>query len=948
MYPFTILVADEDEEFRSFLVTVLQDQGFSVSVAESGKEVVERIQKDKPRLIITDLLLPDIAGDALCRTIKENAELRDIILFILSSSTDLETKLACIASGANEYLTKPIEVRELIARIHGFIRMIDQLKSSPVPASQPPENTPVLFSKVEIPERDKTHGTVELIGVPSLSESFGKIKPRYGIYRVENLIGSGAMGHVFKAYDEPLDRYVAVKILSKKLSNSPEFVERFRREAKLLASINHPGIAFIYSFGEQEGEHYFAMQWCPGGSLSGMIRSKQRVEVLPAIDIILQCAQALSAASKKGVVHRDVKPSNILFDENQHVKIVDFGIAFAQNSSARLTQVQEFLGTPSFMAPEQAQSSTVDHRADVYSLGITLYYMLYGKLPFKAESAIEMVVKHSSEAFPAFEDLGGTVPRQVYSIIEKMTQKNSELRYPDYPSLIEDLENTRNALLRQSLWKIPKAFDVSQIPALQSTNAFELLSNVYRKGTSGVMTFRWSSLQKKFLVRQREIILFESTQQDENIWNWLVQKEVLKKEDITSGTPNDLEKSLNRFLLNNTFTMESFKTSYRELMNRALTQIFFWPVCEGEFSAATLEHDAFTTIRITDVLLEAARNLIDLSSVKASLMENANIVRTGTFEQVLSTLNLRPEESFLASRFDGSDTTLNTLHLLTGLSDEVISRFVYALDKMGAVEFRKVEPRVATPRRMTESQRLAPQRTYDKMPVRESTSTRVSESHPGKVFDSGRVTDSHPKKVAESNPAKPAVTSSSASPSSSSSRLEEKFGSATGVGRRLVDPPSTSHPSAEEEKKEGTPPGGTFVRMEVQKSEKKMEEEHHIKVAEQFYRLAEEKMQELDYWKVTQLCRQAIKNNPTESKYYHLMAVAYAQHPRFGKDAEQCFYKALEMDPWNPDYHVDLARFYQHQGLPMRAINQVKKALKIAPEHRAANDLFANLSSKKK
>lgn len=943
MYPFTILVVDEDEEFRSFLVTVLQDEGFSVSVAESGKEILDRIQKDKPRLIITDLILKDMAGDALCRTLKEDPALRDIIIIILSSSTDLETKLACIASGANEFLTKPIEVRELTARIRGFIRMIDELKNSPIPPSKAQEATPILFAKSEIPEKDRTHGTVELIGVPSLSESFGKIKPRYGIYRVENLIGSGAMGHVFKAYDEPLDRYVAVKILSKKLSNSPEFVERFRREAKLLASINHPGIAFIYSFGEQEGEHYFAMQWCPGGSLSALIRSKQRVEVLPAIDIILQCAHALSAASKKGVVHRDVKPSNILFDENQHVKIVDFGIAFAQNASARLTQVQEFLGTPSFMAPEQAQSSTVDQRADIYSLGITFYYMLFGKLPFKAESAIEMVVKHSSEAFPAFEDLGGTVPRQVYTVIEKMTHKSPENRYSDYPSLIEELENTRNALLRQSLWKIPKAYDVSPNPSMRSTNAFDLFSDIYRQGTSGVMTFRWSSLQKKFLIRQREFILFESTQQDENIWNWLVQKEVLKKEEISSATTEDLEKALNRFLLNNTFTMESFKTSYRELMNRALTQVFFWPVCDGEFAAATLEHDAFTTIRITDILLEAARNLIDLSSVKAHLTESANIVRTGTFEQVLSTLNLRPEESFLASRFDGSDITLNTLHLLTGLSEEVISRFVYALEKMGAIEFKKVEQKVSSSRRMTEPPRPTPPRTYDKNPVRESTSIRVTESNPGRIFDSGKVSDSQARKrLSESNPGK-----QQPAPSSSSARLEETFG-VTGMGRRLVEPPATSHPSVEDDKKETGKSGSNLVRMEVQKSERKMEEEHHIKVAEQFYRLAEEKMTELDYWKVTQLCRQAIKNNPTESKYYHLMAVAYAQHPRFGKDAEQCFYKALEMDPWNPDYHVDLARFYQHQGLPMRAINQVKKALKIAPEHRAANELFNNLNSKKK
>src|SRR5205807_8603417 len=124
---------------------------------------------------------------------------------------------------------------------------------------------------------------------------------------------------------------------------------------------------------------------------------------------------------------------------------------------------------------------------------------------------------------------------------------------------------------------------------------------------------------------------------------------------------------------------------------------------------------------------------------------------------------------------------------------------------------------------------------------------------------------------------------------------------------------------------------GPFVRMEVQKSEKKMEVEHHIKVAEQFFRMAEEKFLEGDYWKVAQLCKQAIKNHPTESKYHHLMATAYAQHPRFGKDAEQCFYKALEMDPWNPDYHVDLANFYMMQGLAKRALTQCQKAIQITP-----------------
>src|SRR5438093_3669452 len=155
--------------------------------------------------------------------------------------------------------------------------------------------------------------------------------------------------------------------------------------------------------------------------------------------------------SNKRIVHGVIKPNNILFDENHQMKIVDFGLASASavKVSAKITQVQEFLGTPSFMAPEQAQSSNVDHRADIYALGITFYYLVYGSLPYQANSAIEMVIKHASQPFPEYDDLSGSVPRQAYDIMEKMTQKNLEARYGDYASLIQDLEQMRSLLLRE-------------------------------------------------------------------------------------------------------------------------------------------------------------------------------------------------------------------------------------------------------------------------------------------------------------------------------------------------------------------------------------------------------------------------------------------------------------------------------------------------------------------
>ena len=889
MNPANILIVEDNQEYRQLLEEALQEEGFDVQTAATAPEAIEQVLRIKPMMILLDLTLPGMSGDELCRLIKEDPFLRDIAVIILSGLDDLDRKLACFALGANEYLVKPVDSRELIARVRSFHRLIESWKTAEI--SPPPLEIP----QNVLADKEKSFPTVDFIGVPSSNDSAVKIRPRYGVYRIETLIGSGAMGHVFKAYDEPLERFVAIKILSRKLSSAPAFVERFRREAKVLAAINHPGIAFIYSFGEEEGEHYFAIQWCPNGSVADLIRKKQRIDIVPALEIILQSARALEAASKKGVVHRDIKPSNILFDENQQVKIVDFGLAFSEKMNVRITQVQELLGTPSFMAPEQAQNASVDHRADIYSLGITFFYMLYGKLPYTAASAIEMVIKHASQTFPDYEGLDSQVPRQAYDIIAKMTVKNPDERYPDYMTLIQDLEKLRNDLLSQALWKLPRATHIAAVPSLKSQSLFELFTTLYSESVTGVLSVRWASLQKRFLIRQREIILFESSQPDENIWHAMVQKGLLRKEDIPSKS-EDMESSLNRFLLNRSITLADFKSSYRDLMKVALMQVFFWPVFEGEFADASIEHEAFASIRITEVLLEAARNLVDLKAIQQQLPANF-INRTAEFEQLMSTLNLKPEESFIASRFEGEDTTLETLQLLTGLPSEIVSRFVFALLKMGAIHFKAAAEKRPPRRLETPVVHAEPA-----PPVPESNLSRIKQMPTGK----------------------------------SDSELLERLGAA----RRLVQP-------EEEEKHAGSQDFNAtkqHVRLEVLKSDKIVEREHHVRVAEQFFRLAEEKFDIGDHWNVAQLCKQAIKNNPTEPKYYNLMAKAYSQHPKFGKDAEQCFYKALEMDPWNADYHVDLARFYYTNGLSKRALAQCQKAVKLAPQHDAARRLLTEIS----
>ena len=893
MNPGNILIVEDSQEFRHLLEKLLQEEGFNVHTAATAAEAIERVLHSKPWILLLDLGLPGMSGEELCRLIKEDPFLCDIVVIILSGTDDIEKKLSCFASGANEFLVKPIQTRELIARVRNFHRLIETFRfpSNAVPTIEIP--------RIEVSEKEKSFPTVDFIGTAS-SDSAVRIRPRYGVYRIETLIGSGAMGHVFKAYDEPLERFVAIKILSRKLSSAPAFVERFRREAKVLAAINHPGIAFIYSFGEEEGEHYFAIQWCANGSVADLIKKKQRIEIMPALEIILQSARALEAASKKGVVHRDIKPSNILFDENQQVKIVDFGLAFSEKMNVRITQVQELLGTPSFMAPEQAQSASVDHRADIYSLGITLFFMLYGKLPYTAASAIEMVIKHASHTFPAYDTLDGEVPRQAYDIITKMTQKSPENRYPDYASLIQDLELLRNDLLSQSHWKLPRATNIAAVPSLTGESLFELITTLYSETMTGVLTVKWVSLQKRFLIRQREIILFESSQPDENIWHSMIQKGLLRKEEFPPRS-EDLESSLNRFLLNRSFTLNDFKTAYRDLMKVALMQVFFWPVFEGEFATAHIDEDAFASVKITEILLEAARSLVDYDIVKKQLPEKF-ICRTAEFEGLLSVLNLRPEESFIASRLEGEDTTLETLQLLTGLPSEVISRFLFALMKMGAIQFKATAEKRQPRRLETPAMPLHPSPAPTPLhPEPESNLSRIKQMPTGK----------------------------------SDSELLERLGAT----RRIVQQEDEEKPQRED-----VQISKQHVRLEILKSDKIVEMEHHVRVAEQFFRLAEEKHDLGDYWNVAQLCKQAIKNNPTEPKYYNLMAKAYAQHPKFGKDAEQCFYKALEMDPWNADYHVDLARFYFSNGLSKRALAQCQKAVKLSPQHDAARRLLTEIS----
>jgi serine/threonine-protein kinase len=221
----------------------------------------------------------------------------------------------------------------------------------------------------------------------------------FGAYRVEGPLGRGGMASVYKAYEAGLDRYVALKTLPPEFLHDETFPERFEREAKAVAKLEHPNIVPIYAYGIEGGTPWMAMRLVPGGALSGLLK-RGRLEPARAVAILEGAAEALAYAHSKHVVHRDVKPQNILLDERERVYLADFGIAKMLAGESHLTATGMISGTPQYMAPEQAVTNKVDARADIYALGVVAYELLTGRVPFSADTPVGVLMKHAQEEVP--------------------------------------------------------------------------------------------------------------------------------------------------------------------------------------------------------------------------------------------------------------------------------------------------------------------------------------------------------------------------------------------------------------------------------------------------------------------------------------------------------------------------------------------------------------------
>jgi predicted Ser/Thr protein kinase len=270
--------------------------------------------------------------------------------------------------------------------------------------------------------------------------SAGNRVQRLGDFELKKKLGKGGMGEVFLARQISLDRMVALKTLSKELAKKGDFVARFEREAKSMARIDHPNVVKIYAVDSYKGIHFAAIEYIDGQSIQDWLDQLGRFSVADAVYVAIVSAEALKHAHSQNMVHRDIKPDNILVTRKGIVKVADFGLAKAMDEEVSMTQSGTGLGTPLYMAPEQARNAKhVDERVDIYALGATLYHLLTGKLPFAGNTALELIIAKEKGTYPTARSVRSEVPERLDLIIDKMMAKDPNHRYKSCEEVLRDL-----------------------------------------------------------------------------------------------------------------------------------------------------------------------------------------------------------------------------------------------------------------------------------------------------------------------------------------------------------------------------------------------------------------------------------------------------------------------------------------------------------------------------
>lgn len=393
----TLLVVDDNEGNRDMLSRRLGKSGFTVEAVSSGREAIESIGRREPDLVLLDIMMPGMSGLEVLKVLRERHSTTELPIIMATANSKSEDIVEALELGANDYVTKPIDYPVVLARIESQLRQ-------------------------KVATQPKAGKGDSRIGPGATLENK---------YLLVESLGSGNFGVVYKATHLALKQEVAVKILHTHGGSSPEALARFQREAVSTCSVKHPSAVSVSDFGTTSaGTAYLVMELLDGCSLAELLEETPVLPVERCAEILRPVCDVLTDIHKAGMVHRDIKPANVFLHRGRHgevVKVLDFGIAKLVGDAAsdeQLTVEGGIVGTPTYMAPERFEEIPYDGRADVYSLGVMLYRMLGGQVPFPAKELMAVAMQHLRQTPPSLRDLNPEVSAEIETVVLEAMSKD--------------------------------------------------------------------------------------------------------------------------------------------------------------------------------------------------------------------------------------------------------------------------------------------------------------------------------------------------------------------------------------------------------------------------------------------------------------------------------------------------------------------------------------------
>ena len=520
---------------------------------------------------------------------------------------------------------------------------------------------------------------------------------RIGAYRIVTLLGAGAMGRVYKGFDEQLERFVAIKVVSKSLAENQTYIERFKREAKILASISHPNIALVYYFGSLEGLPYFCMEYLASGSIESLLQLRTVIDPDNAVSYVIQAAAGLREALSKGVLHMDVKPSNLMLADEGRLKIVDFGLA--QTKRHRDDLDRNIIGTPLYIAPEQIIGGVSDARMDIYSLGITFFEMLYGFTPFTGESVPDIFQAKLKGSIPLRSELNPAVPGPFYQLVTRMIARDPEERISSYSELIEELEGvwrTSVGMEESREMTQPEASVVVTMRGLLFDQPFaELLGKIVTHQPTGKLTVTWGQLAKQLHFRQGRLIALLSNQEGEDFIELVISRlpdEAKRMRKLQSHQSLDLFEDYSTVIQKISVDARTrLSQDLRTQAQKILQNLFSWMTGEYIFEQGEFPRQLDLDVDTFEFLDQGVRKFVQYDLIRRRLFEGRCTLRHDPdFIRFLRNLNLPPSDRFLLFRFE-TEILYGQLYELSNMSEEEFGRLVYLFSCLGLIHIVKEE-----------------------------------------------------------------------------------------------------------------------------------------------------------------------------------------------------------------------------------------------------------------